>query len=86
MATNGSEHYTVISADTHAGGSHAAYREYLDADWQDAAKHWRLTPKNEVKDAASNHSPRFKVDENALLLGLRALTHVTCDYLETVGR
>jgi amidohydrolase len=32
--------------------------------------------------AYSNHSPRFKVDESALLLGLRALAHVTCDYLE----
>ena len=25
------DHYTIISADTHAGGSHAQYREYLDA-------------------------------------------------------
>jgi amidohydrolase len=33
--------------------------------------------------APSNHSPRFAVDERALLLGLRALTHVTCDFLET---
>ena len=24
------DHYTIISADTHAGGSHAQYREYLD--------------------------------------------------------
>ena len=23
-------HYTIITADSHAGGSHAAYREYLD--------------------------------------------------------
>ncbi|MBC5768610.1 hypothetical protein [Ramlibacter albus] len=33
----------------------------------------------------SNHSPKFMVDEDALLLGLRALTHVTCDYLEANG-
>jgi amidohydrolase len=33
--------------------------------------------------APSNHSPRFAVDERAFLLGLRALTHVTCDFLET---
>jgi amidohydrolase len=32
--------------------------------------------------AASNHSPRFFVDERCLLLGLRALTHVACDFLE----
>ena len=30
------EHYTVISADTHAGGSHAAYREYLDEEFPTA--------------------------------------------------
>jgi amidohydrolase len=32
--------------------------------------------------AYSNHSPRFYVDERSLLTGLRALAHVTCDYLE----
>ena len=32
--------------------------------------------------AAPNHSPRFKVDEAGLLLGVRALAHLTCDYLE----
>ena len=29
------EHYTVISADTHAGGSHAQYREYLEEKYLD---------------------------------------------------
>ena len=24
------DHFTIISSDCHAGGSHAAYREYLD--------------------------------------------------------
>jgi amidohydrolase len=33
--------------------------------------------------APSNHSPRFAVDERAFLMGLRALTHLTCDYLES---
>ncbi len=32
--------------------------------------------------APSNHSPRFAVDEDGLKLGLRALAHLTCDYLE----
>jgi amidohydrolase len=32
--------------------------------------------------AAPNHSPRFFIDERALLLGVRALAHVACDYLE----
>jgi amidohydrolase len=33
--------------------------------------------------AASNHSPHFFADERALLLGLRALAHLACDYLES---
>ncbi len=32
-------------------------------------------------DAASNHSPRFFVDESGLPLGVRALAHVAVDYL-----
>jgi amidohydrolase len=32
--------------------------------------------------APSNHSPRFAVDEDGLKLGLRALAHLCCDYLE----
>jgi amidohydrolase len=32
--------------------------------------------------APSNHSPRFFVDERSLGLGLRALAHVACDFLE----
>jgi amidohydrolase len=32
--------------------------------------------------APANHSPRFHVDEQALLLGVRALAHVACDWLE----
>jgi amidohydrolase len=31
--------------------------------------------------APANHSPRFHVDEGALLLGVRALANVACDYL-----
>jgi amidohydrolase len=36
----------------------------------------------DLKTVAYNHSPRFYVDESALLLGVRALAHVTVDYLE----
>src|SRR5690606_24887821 len=35
------------------------------------------------EDAAPNHSPRFVVDEAALLPGVRALAHLACDYLES---
>jgi amidohydrolase len=33
--------------------------------------------------APSNHSPRFAVDERGLLVGLRTLTHLACDFLES---
>jgi amidohydrolase len=33
--------------------------------------------------APSNHSPKFSVDERALLLGLRTLAHLACDFLES---
>ncbi|HSB24861.1 MAG TPA: amidohydrolase [Burkholderiaceae bacterium] len=32
--------------------------------------------------APANHSPRFHVDERALLLGVRSLAHLACDWLE----
>jgi amidohydrolase len=37
------------------------------------------------RKAAPNHSPRFFVDESGLLLGVRALSHLACDYLEAQG-
>jgi metal-dependent amidase/aminoacylase/carboxypeptidase family protein len=33
--------------------------------------------------AYSNHSPRFFADERGLVIGVRALAHLTCDYLES---
>jgi len=33
--------------------------------------------------AAPNHSPRFRVDEGSLLVGMRVLAHLACDFLET---
>ncbi|HWQ38822.1 MAG TPA: amidohydrolase [Burkholderiales bacterium] len=36
----------------------------------------------DLAKVAYNHSPRFYVDESALLLGVRALTHLTIDYME----
>jgi amidohydrolase len=35
--------------------------------------------------AAPNHSPRFYVDESGLRLGVRALAHLACDFLESTG-
>jgi len=40
-------------------------------------------PGQDPAKAYSNHSPRFFADERAFVLGLRALAHLTCDYLES---
>ena len=42
-----------------------------------------ITPAAEVGRAPANHSPFFFVDESALLTGVRALTHLTADYLQS---
>lgn len=41
---------TLISADTHAGGSHEQYREYLDPAYRDEFDAWRAKYKNPWKD------------------------------------
>jgi amidohydrolase len=40
-------------------------------------------PGTDPDKAAPNHSPRFYVDERCLLLGVRALAHAACDFLES---
>jgi amidohydrolase len=40
-----------------------------------------ITPPDQVGKAPQNHSPLFFVDEAALPVGVRALTHLTLDYL-----
>ena len=35
--------------------------------------------------AAPNHSPRFRIDEGALVVGVRALAQLACDFLEMGG-
>lgn len=52
------ERYTVISADCHAGGSHAAYREYLDPAFRDEFDSWRGRYKNPYKDLGDNRRLR----------------------------
>jgi predicted TIM-barrel fold metal-dependent hydrolase len=44
------EHYTIISADTHAGGSHSQYRDYLDPEYLDEFDAWRERYRNPYKD------------------------------------
>src|SRR5262245_60642544 len=49
-ATGVADRYTIISADCHAGGSHAAYREYLDPAYLEDFDAWRGRYKNPYKD------------------------------------
>jgi amidohydrolase len=39
-----------------------------------------ITPQAEVGKAPQNHSPRFTVDESALITGVRTLVHLAWDY------
>jgi predicted TIM-barrel fold metal-dependent hydrolase len=48
--TEPDEHYTIISADCHAGGSHEMYREYLDPAWRDEFDAWRERYRNPFRD------------------------------------
>ena len=48
--TGSDDRYIIISADTHAGGSHAQYREYLDPQYRDDFDAWRGKYKNPYKD------------------------------------
>jgi predicted TIM-barrel fold metal-dependent hydrolase len=43
-------HYTIISADTHAGGSHAQYRDYIEKKYLDDFDAWRGRYRNPFKD------------------------------------
>jgi amidohydrolase len=40
-------------------------------------------PDVEPGKAYSNHSPKFFADERSLVLGVRALAHLACDFLES---
>jgi predicted TIM-barrel fold metal-dependent hydrolase len=53
-----SDRYTVISADTHAGGSHAMYREFLEAKYLDDFDAWRGEYKNPFSDLGDDR--RFR--------------------------
>src|SRR4029077_17606055 len=61
MAT---DRYTIISADTHAGGSHADYREYLDPAYVEDFDAWRNKYKNPYKDLKAT-DPRVRNWDNA---------------------
>ena len=45
-----SQPYLLITADTHAGGSHAQYREYLEPAWREKFDAWRGGYKNPAQE------------------------------------
>ncbi len=52
------DRYTIISADCHAGGSHAQYREYLDPAWRDEFDAWRAKYANPFRDLQTDGRTR----------------------------
>jgi predicted TIM-barrel fold metal-dependent hydrolase len=59
----GTDRYTVISADTHAGGSHAMYRDYLESRYLEDFDAWRGKYKNPFKDLGDQRRYRNWDDE-----------------------
>lgn len=51
-------HYTIISADTHAGGSHVQYREYLEERYLEDFDAWRARYRNPFKDLGDDRRLR----------------------------
>ena len=56
MATT--DHYTIITADSHAGGSHVQYREHLESRFHDDFDAWRGKYKNPFKDLKDDRRMR----------------------------
>jgi predicted TIM-barrel fold metal-dependent hydrolase len=54
----GSDRYTIITADSHAGGSHAQYRETLESKYHDDFDAWRGKYKNPFKDLKDDRRQR----------------------------
>src|SRR5436190_2066587 len=57
-ATKATDRYTIITADSHCGGSHAQYREYLESKYHDDFDAWRGKYKNPFKDLRDNRRAR----------------------------
>ncbi|MGK2928720.1 MAG: amidohydrolase family protein [Acidimicrobiales bacterium] len=62
-ALSDSDHYTIITADSHAGGSHSQYREYLEERYLEDFDAWRGKYKNPYKDLGDTRKLRNWDDE-----------------------
>ena len=58
MSSATDQRYTIISSDTHAGGSHAQYREFLEKKYLDDFDAWRNKYKNPFKDLGDDRRLR----------------------------
>ena len=65
MAMATSDHYTLISADTHAGANHETYREYLAEEYVADFDAWREKYKNPWKDLPRHEPPRAQLGRRA---------------------
>jgi predicted TIM-barrel fold metal-dependent hydrolase len=54
------DRYTIISSDTHAGGSHAQYREFLEERYLEDFDAWRALYQNPYRDLAPGDDRRFR--------------------------
>jgi predicted TIM-barrel fold metal-dependent hydrolase len=57
------DHYTIISADCHAGGSHEMYREYLEPRYVEDFDAWRNKYRNPFRDLQDGGRVRNWDDE-----------------------
>ncbi len=61
--TTATDRYTIISADCHAGGNHAMYREYLAKEFVEQFDEWRGGYKNPFRDLQDDGRSRNWDDE-----------------------
>ena len=61
--TSSGDRYTLISSDTHAGGSHAQYREFLDPRFREDFDAWRGRYRNPFSDLGDDRRLRNWDDE-----------------------
>src|SRR3954470_7450873 len=63
------DRYTIITADSHAGGSHAQYREYLESKYHEQFDAWREKYRNPYKDLAPGDDRRLRNWDNEMRNG-----------------
>jgi predicted TIM-barrel fold metal-dependent hydrolase len=72
-------HYTIITADSHAGGSHAAYREYLDPRYIEEFDAWRGRYRNPFKDLGDQR--RYRNWDNEMRNGQQEADGVVAEVI-----